>query len=90
MLFTITLIIHGKVQGVYYRQSAKQKARDLGLTGFVMNQPDRTVLLTATGRRAQLEELIRWCHTGPPAARVEQVLVNETDLQLYPDFSIRR
>lgn len=90
MSSTVILIIHGKVQGVFYRQTAREKARQLGITGFVMNQPDRTVLLTATGSREQLDAMIRWCREGPAAARVEQVQIKESALQEFPDFSIRK
>lgn len=90
MRLTITLIILGKVQGVYYRQSSRAIARQLGVTGFVMNQPDQSVLIVATGNREQLDELISWCRQGPPAARVDTVQVLESSLQEFSDFSIRR
>lgn len=90
MLQTISIIISGKVQGVFYRQSAKEKASMLGITGFVNNLPDKTVYIIATGTKEQLEELIAWCRTGPPKAQVADVLVQPEPLQQFGHFSIRR
>ncbi|MNY29825.1 Acylphosphatase [compost metagenome] len=69
----IHLLISGRVQGVYYRQSTTQVASTLGLSGWVRNLPDGRVELTAEGPAATLEQLIAFCHEGPPAARVERV-----------------
>ncbi len=65
--------ISGQVQGVYYRASASEQARVLGLVGWVRNLPGGEVELLAEGPQAQLEQLVTWCHLGPPAARVESV-----------------
>lgn len=67
------MIVSGRVQGVYYRGSTRDKARPLGLTGWVRNCPDGTVEITAEGEEEKLGELLRWCHDGPPAARVDAV-----------------
>ena len=58
------LIIYGKVQGVFFRASTKDKAIELGLKGFVRNQPDGTVEVIAEGSEKQLQELVAWCHEG--------------------------
>lgn len=67
------LLISGRVQGVYYRASTEAIATRLGLRGWVRNLPDGRVEAIAEGPRARLEQLIAWCHEGPPAARVERV-----------------
>ena len=69
----IHLIIHGKVQEVWYRASTEKKAQELGVTGWVKNLPDGTVEVLAQGERAQLEALKDWCYEGPPAAKVEKI-----------------
>ena len=69
----VTIIVHGRVQGVFFRESTKRKARDLGLAGTVRNQPDGTVQVTAQGPQAALDNLIRWAHDGPPASVVNDV-----------------
>ena len=69
----IELRVTGLVQGVFYRASTQDKARELGLTGWVRNAPDGSVELVAEGDAAALDALERWCHAGPPAARVDRV-----------------
>jgi len=67
------LIIEGKVQGVFYRASAKDTAVTLGLTGYVKNLPDGFVELVAEGSPGKLNQLIEWCKDGPVNARVAEV-----------------
>ncbi len=69
----VALHVHGRVQGVWYRASARDQAAGLGLRGWVRNEPDGTVRAVAEGPRPDCEALIRWCHTGPPLARVTRV-----------------
>lgn len=90
MLQTITITISGNVQGVYYRQHAKETASELGLTGRVKNLRDGTVHILATGTKEQLDKLIEWCKIGPPRAMVTGVEVAVTDLQQFEHFSIVR
>ncbi len=69
----VRLRIEGRVQGVYFRASTVQEARRLGLTGWVMNCPDGSVEVVAEGLPPNIEELIAWCHQGPPGAMVYKV-----------------
>jgi acylphosphatase len=69
------ITVTGRVQGVFYRASARDEAERLGLTGEVRNLPDGGVELIAEGEQAVLEELIAWCRSGPPLAQVEEVAV---------------
>lgn len=85
---TVSLVISGKVQGVFYRQSARDKARELGISGSVQNNADGSVTIVATGEPAQLEALIAWSKKGPPAARVTAVTVQEKPLQSFNDFRV--
>jgi acylphosphatase len=87
---TVSIVISGKVQGVFYRQSTKEKALALGITGEVKNMPDDTVHITATGSTEQIAELVNWCKQGPPKARVMDVSVTNLSLQLFDKFNIRR
>jgi acylphosphatase len=66
-------IVHGRVHGVSFRYYTQQRARELGLTGYVRNVWDRTVEVVAEGRRPALEELLAFLNTGPRAAFVTQV-----------------
>jgi acylphosphatase len=72
-------IVSGRVQGVFFRASARAEAVRLGLTGHAKNLPDGSVEVLACGDAAALQELERWLHTGPPAARVETVRRSAVD-----------
>jgi len=67
------LIIEGRVQGVWYRDSTREEATRLDLTGWVKNRFDGNVEIVAEGPREMVEKLIEWCHHGPPIARVAKV-----------------
>lgn len=75
MLSKIRLQIFGRVQGVFYRQSAQETAKSLNLKGWVKNLPDGSVLIEAEGERQSLTSFIAWCKQGPSRARVESVQV---------------
>jgi acylphosphatase len=87
---TIRLIIKGKVQGVFFRATAKDIADDLGIRGSVRNLPDRNVEIRATATEELLQKFIAWCNQGPPKAKVEEVIVEALDLQEFNDFRIIR
>ena len=69
------LIIKGRVQGVFYRASAKKKAEELGLTGSAKNLPEDTVEIIAEGPSEKLKEFVQWCWKGPDGAQVKNVAV---------------
>ncbi len=69
----LELQIHGQVQGVAFRWSAQRKAQALGLTGWVRNRIDGTVLLVAEGDSGSLGQLLTWAEQGPVHARVDRV-----------------
>lgn len=68
--------VYGRVQGVFFRASAENEARRLGVTGWVRNCPDGSVELLAEGAKTKLEDLIAWCRHGPPHAEVDSVKVD--------------
>lgn len=82
--------VHGRVQGVFYRASTQDKARRLGLTGWVRNCEDGEVELVACGAASQIEALEQWLWQGPPGARVDGVRRREAPVQEYSDFAVRR
>ncbi len=73
MTHQIHLLIFGKVQGVWYRASARDKALELGLAGWVRNRPDGSVEIVAQGGTEALHALKDWCMEGPPLARVSKI-----------------
>lgn len=90
MLQTIRLIVEGKVQGVFYRQSTREKATATGIKGTVKNLPDGNVEIIATGTTDQLEQLTQWCNQGPPRAVVTKVSSTPLPLQPFSNFIIIR
>lgn len=68
-----TIIVQGKVQGVFYRSETVKAARELGLTGWAKNEPAGSVKITARGSAENLAKLVEWCHSGPPLAKVAKV-----------------
>jgi acylphosphatase len=75
----ITIICHGRVQGVFYRDSTRKKAQELGVTGTVKNLPDGTVQIVAEGSRETLETLAEWAKQGPPASNVSHLDISWTE-----------
>jgi len=67
--------ISGLVQGVYFRHYTREQARKLGVQGWVRNLDDERVEAVFEGPRVAVEQMIAWCHQGPPAARVAHVAV---------------
>jgi len=90
MLQTYSILVSGKVQGVFYRQSTQEKAKALGITGMVKNLPNGNVQIMATGMPDQLNELVDWCKQGPPRAEVTSVKVEKLSPQAYSHFTIQR
>lgn len=71
--------IHGRVQGVFFRNWTADKAISLGVRGWVRNRLDGSVELVAYGGEEAVEALIAACRTGPPEARVERIEVEIAD-----------
>src|SRR5207249_1996121 len=70
------VLVAGRVQGVFYRASARAEATALGLSGRVRNLPDGRVEAVFQGPRAAVERMVEWCRHGPPSARVDSVEVD--------------
>ncbi len=86
----IHVSVQGRVQGVYYRAAARDRARQLGLKGWTRNCPDGSVEIVAEGDEAQLAQLIAWSHKGPPAAHVTNVTVErQAATGEFAEFTIR-
>lgn len=86
----VNIVITGKVQGVYYRASTKQKADELGIKGFVRNEPDGSVYVEAEASQEVLKQFVSWCHRGPERAQVEHVKITEALLKNFVEFEVRR
>ena len=87
---TVRLIIKGKVQGVFYRATAKDVADLIGIKGWVKNLPDDNVEIIATAAEDVLQKFIAWCKQGPPKAKVDEVIVEELNPEEFKGFKIMR
>ncbi len=79
------VLISGKVQGVFFRMETRKAAQKIGVTGYVKNRSDGSVEAVFQGTPDQVARMEKWCHTGAPASRVDQVVTE--DLPSAPDFS---
>lgn len=84
----VNIKVRGRVQGVFYRASTKDKARALGLKGFVKNIADGSVYIEAEGPSEKIAELIIWCKQGSPASKVTNVQVDDATIQNLSAFKI--
>lgn len=90
MKLSVHVIIHGSVQGVWFRANTKQKAEQLDLTGWVRNTSDGCVEAVFEGEEKLVKEMIEWCHRGPSHAKVKKVEVKNQNLtDGFDDFSIK-
>ena len=87
---TIIILVKGKVQGVYFRQSTRELATQLGVTGTVKNLADKSVEIRASGTAEQLKLLEDWCKQGPPGAKVTDVITSTLPPTEYDGFKIDR
>ena len=86
----LSIHVFGKVQGVFFRASTKEKAEEFKIKGNVRNEADGSVSIEAEGEEENLREFIEWCKRGPKFAQVERCEVQETTLQNFKNFSIER
>lgn len=80
--------VSGLVQGVFFRASTRQKAAELGISGYANNLPDGRVEVLIVGEPGAATKLIEWLRQGPPAARVQAVEVREVDLNALDDVPV--
>ena len=85
----VNIKIFGEVQGVFFRHSARLKAREIGVTGFVKNEPDSTVYIEAEGDKKVLEQFLEWCRHGSESARVEKMESFPGSVEDFSDFVIK-
>ena len=87
---TVYLLIKGKVQGVFYRVTAQEKAQQLHLTGWVKNTIEGHVEAVASGEQVAVDQFISWCKKGPSKANVEEVQVKVLPEETFDRFLIIR
>jgi len=86
---TKKIIVTGKVQGVFFRKTAKQQADTMGILGSIQNRPDGSVLIYAYGDAEPLQRFIDWCRQGSEGATVTDVIVTDVpETEEYRWFEI--
>jgi len=83
------VLVSGRVQGVFFRDSTREKARALGLSGWVRNLPDGRVEAVFEGGGDRVEEMLSWCEEGPPEARVQNVSSENEEPENLSGFEVR-
>ena len=81
----VRVVVHGRVQGVFFRDFTCREAGKLGLRGYVRNCPDRTVECVLEGEEQNIDKMIDWLHKGSPMAAVSRVDIREE--MVKPGFS---
>ncbi len=84
------IIVSGKVQGVFYRACAKEKADEWNIKGFVRNQPNGDVYIEAEAEEDVLYKFIKWCNMGPARAKVDRIEAIPGELLGFTSFDIKR
>lgn len=85
----IRILISGRVQGVFFRDSTREKAQALGLSGWVRNLPDGRVEAVVEGDGDRVAEMLSWCEEGPPDARVQNVSTENEEPENLSGFEVR-
>ena len=83
------VLVHGRVQGVFFRGATQRRARALGVAGWVRNRADGSVEAVFEGARDAVEAALAFCREGPPGARVERVDVREEAPEGLGGFDVR-
>ncbi len=83
------IVVHGRVQGVFFRDSTRQRAQAAGVAGWVANRPDGTVEAVLEGDEDAVETLVRWLHGGPRGADVERIEVEDSEPEGLTGFDVR-
>ena len=83
------VVVHGLVQGVFFRDTVRRRALELGVAGWVRNTWDGTVEAVLEGSPDTVERLVDLCHEGPSGARVDRVEVSEEDPEGLSGFAVR-
>jgi acylphosphatase len=81
--------VRGRVQGVFFRDSARERARAHGVSGWVRNCPDGSLEAVVEGEPDAVERVVRFFRTGPPSARVEGIEVSDEQPEGLSGFDVR-
>lgn len=83
------LLVEGRVQGVFYRDTCRRQAQQAGLAGWARNRADGAVEVVIEGEAHAVERLVAWCRSGPPQAMVTAVKVSAEEPEGISGFTVR-
>jgi acylphosphatase len=83
------VFVSGEVQGVFFRYETRERARELGLAGWVRNLPDSRVEAVFEGPQNKVDQMVAWCRQGPEQADVREVDVRDEDPEGLDTFEVR-
>jgi acylphosphatase len=83
------VVVHGHVQGVFFRDSTREQARDAGVSGWVTNRPDGAVEAVFEGEPRAVERMVDVCRGGPGSADVERVEESDEEPEGLSGFEVR-
>lgn len=90
MMVHRSILIKGRVQGVFFRKYTQEMALVMHISGYVKNTAQGHVFIEAEGKQQDMENFIKWCYTGSPLAKVEEVIVSPGEMADYKGFTIKR
>lgn len=83
------VMVHGRVQGVFFRDSVRERARAHGVSGWACNRADGAVEVVLEGPPEAVDRVVRFCEAGPSQARVDRVVVDEEEPEGLSEFEVR-
>ena len=89
-MIRIRVVVHGLVQGVWFRESCRRVAEEQGIAGWVRNRSDGTVEAVFEGEPQPVSVVVSWCRIGPPRAQVTDVDVSEETPEGIVGFQVKR
>ena len=87
---TVHIKVSGKVQGVFFRATAKEVAKHLSISGWIKNTDEGNVEALVTGENEPINKFIQWCNKGPEEAHVLNIIVTDRPLQSFENFKVIR
>lgn len=86
----VRVVIHGRVQGVFFRDTCRRTATQRGVAGWVRNRPDGAVEAVFEGSANAVDAMLTWCRKGPPMAKVDSLEYEDEDVEGLAGFAIAR
>ena len=83
------VVVHGTVQGVFFREATRKRAESRGLAGWIRNNDDGTVEAVFEGAADDVDALVAFVHDGPSAAKVDRVDIEDSDPEGGDGFTVR-